>query len=106
MLLPGKPTTLMLCQDLLHKCCIPASNHQQGISCWIMLITRDLERYSDLGQVMVVGASTQTLVQFPIPRPPATNQILHAHHRMYSHGKNLHVEQHFPEIQSVCTAPQ
>ena len=53
MLLPRKPAALTLCLDLLHKCCIPASSHQQGISCRIMLITRGLGRHSDLGQAMI-----------------------------------------------------
>jgi len=49
LLLPRKPAALMLRQDLLHKCCIPVSSHQQGISYRIMLITRGLGRRSDLG---------------------------------------------------------
>ena len=53
MLLPGKPAALTLCQDLLHKCCILVSSRQQGISYWIMLITRGLGRHSDLGQAMI-----------------------------------------------------
>lgn len=53
LLLPRKPVALMLRQDLLHKCCISVSSHQQGISYRIMLITRGLGRRSNLWKAII-----------------------------------------------------